>query len=52
MNFMFISRSHYTFFSFFFSSAKGFWGLDINVRKTKVMIFSRGEDQKNAEIQF
>ena len=27
-----------------------FWGLDINVRKTKVMIFSRGEDQKSAEI--
>ena len=25
-----------------------FWGLDINVRKTKV----KGEDQKNAEIQF
>ena len=30
-----------------------FWGLDINVRKTKVMIFSRGKlDQKNAEIEF
>ena len=27
-------------------------GLDINVRKTKVIIFSRGEDQKNVEIQF
>ena len=27
-------------------------GLDINVRKTKVIIFSRGEDKKNAEIQF
>ena len=26
--------------------------LDINVRKTKVMIFSRGKNQKNAEIQF
>ena len=29
-----------------------FWGLDINVRKTKVMIFSWGKNQKNAEIQF
>ena len=28
------------------------WGLDINVRKTKVMIFSRGKIRKNAEIQF
>ena len=28
-----------------------FWGLDINVRKTKVMIFSRGKIRKNAEIQ-
>ena len=29
-----------------------FWGLDINVRKTKVMINFKGGDQKNAEIQF
>ena len=28
------------------------WGLDINVRKTKVMIFSRGEIRKLPKFQF
>ena len=29
-----------------------FWGLDINVRKTKVMIFSRGEIRKMPKFNF
>ena len=29
-----------------------FWGLDINVRKTKVMIFSRGKIRKMPKFKF